>query len=261
MRSRILAPVERVGEVALEGVAAVGRAGYLAVGAFRALRKVEIWGPLLGPQMFEIGAASVPIALLIAMFTGIVLAIQAAYTLTGAVPLYFVGALTTKSMILELGPVLTGLALAGRVGASIAAEVGSMRVSEQIDALETLAYDPVAYLVVPRVLAGIIMFPLVVTLAMALGIVAGWLTALAQLDMSTPEFIRGSRLFFEVFDVQFALIKATSFGLAVTGIGSFFGFNTRGGAAGVGHATTRAVVVGSIAILVLDAFWAAALLD
>ena len=118
-----------------------------------------------------------------------------------------------------------------------------------------------AYLVVPRVLAGIIMFPLVVALAMALGIVAGWLTSLVQLGLSSPEFIRGARLFFKTFDVQFAMIKSVSFGLAVTGIGSFFGFNTRGGAVGVGRSTTRAVVVGSIAILVLDAFWAAALLD
>lgn len=261
MVSRILIPFGYVGRGALGALATVGRAGFLAVGAFQALRQADIWARLLLPQMYSIGAASVPIALFIATFTGMVIALQAAYSFTGAMPLYIIGVLTAKSMILELGPVLTGLSLSGRVGASIAAELGSMRVSEQIDALETLAYDPVAYLVVPRVLAGIIMFPLIVTLAMAIGIVAGWLTALMQLDMSTPEFIRGGRLFFETFDIQFALIKATTFGLAVTGIGSFFGFNTRGGAVGVGRATTRAVVVGSVAILVLDAFWAAALLD
>jgi phospholipid/cholesterol/gamma-HCH transport system permease protein len=126
--------------------------------------------------MARIGVESVPIALFIAMFTGIVLALQASYTFTGAMPLYFVGTLVGKTMILELGPVLTGLALAGRVGANIAAELGTMRVTEQIDALETLAYDPVAYLVVPRVLAGALMFPVVVMLANAVGIVAGWAT-------------------------------------------------------------------------------------
>ncbi len=122
--------------------------------------------------MVAIGVASAPIALFIATFPGIVLALQASYTLTDAVPMYFVGALVGKTMILELGPVLTGLALAGRVGAGVASEIGTMRVTEQIDALETLAYDPLAYLVVPRVLAGLIMFPVVVVLATAMGVLA-----------------------------------------------------------------------------------------
>lgn len=256
----LLVPAEVVGRGALEAVASVGRGGYLAVGAFRALRKVDIWGPLFVPQLAAVGVASIPIALFILMFTGVVMAIQASYTFTGTVPLYFVGALTAKTIILELGPVLAGLALAGRVGASIAAELGSMRVSEQIDALEALAYDPVAYLVVPRVLAGMIMFPVVTSFAMAVGIMASWITSLAMLDLTTPEFVKGLRLFFDTYDVQFALIKATSFGITVTGVGCFYGFHTRGGAEGVGISTTRAVVVSSMIILVLDAFWAAALL-
>jgi phospholipid/cholesterol/gamma-HCH transport system permease protein len=241
-------------------MASLGRGGYLALGAVRALRKADIWAPLFFPQLSAIGVASVPIALFVAAFTGIVLAIQASYTFTGTVPLYFVGALVGKTIILELGPVLTGLALAGRVGANIAAELGTMRVTEQIDALESLAYDPVAYLVVPRVAAGLIMFPVVVGLAMAMGIAAGWVTSLFLLDLSTPQFVRGLRLFFEPFDVQFALIKAASFGLTVTGVGAFFGYTCHGGAQGVGIATTRAVVGASMLILVLDAFWAAALL-
>ena len=117
-----------------------------------------------------------------------------------------------------------------------------------------------AYLVVPRVLAGLLMFPVVVVFAMAMGIGSGWITSLGLLDMSTPQFVRGLRLFFESFDVQFALIKAASFGLIVTGVGCFYGFTCTGGAAGVGRATTRSVVVASMMILVLDAFWAATLL-
>jgi phospholipid/cholesterol/gamma-HCH transport system permease protein len=123
-----------------------------------------------------------------------------------------------------------------------------------------MAYPPVAYLVAPRVLAGIIMFPVVTGLAVSVGIAFGWITALERLDMSTPEFVRGLRLFFLPFDVTFALIKATSFGFVVTSIGCFFGFHTGGGAAGVGLSTMRAVVVSSMAILVLDAFWAIVLL-
>lgn len=257
----LLFPVGAVGSGAIRLVSAVGRSGYLALGAARALRKVDIWLPLLGRNLWEVGVASIPLALFILAFTGVVLAIQASYTFTGMVPLYFVGALVGKTIIIELGPVLTGLALAGRVGASIASEIGSMRVTEQIDALEALAYDSVAYLVVPRTLAGLLMFPVVTVFAMAVGIGAGWATSLALLDMSSPEFIRGLRLFFEPFDIQFALIKATSFGLTVTGAGSFFGFHASGGAEGVGRATTRAVVVSSMIILVLDAFWAAALLE
>jgi phospholipid/cholesterol/gamma-HCH transport system permease protein len=226
----------------------------------RGVQRVDIWGRLLLGQMAKIGVESVPIALFIATFTGVVMALQASYTFTGAVPLYFVGALVGKTMILELGPVLTGLALSGRVGANIAAELGTMRVTEQIDALETMAYDPMAYLVVPRVLAGIIMVPMVVILATATGIAAGWITSLYLLDMSTPEFMKGLRLFFEPWDIQFAVIKSLSFGLTITSIGSFFGFTTRGGAEGVGHSATRAVVVSSMVILVLDAFWARTLL-
>ncbi|MCS5685824.1 MAG: ABC transporter permease, partial [Acidimicrobiales bacterium] len=200
------------------------------------------------------------IATFIAVFTGIVLALQASYTLTGAVPIYLVGSMVGKSMITELGPVLTGLSLAGRVGASTAAEVGTMRVTEQIDALETLAYDPVAYLVVPRVIAGVLMFPVVIVLASAVGVLTGWAASLTLLDMSSAEFVRGLRLFFVPFDVQFAVIKSLSFGLIVTSVGCFYGFHAKGGAGGVGVATTHAVVRSSMLILVLDAFWAVVLL-
>jgi phospholipid/cholesterol/gamma-HCH transport system permease protein len=260
MSGFVLTPVEYVGRWSISSVRSLGKAGYLTTGALRALRKVEIWGPRLVTQMVSVGVESVPIALFIAVFTGIVLALQASYTLTGAVPMYLVGTMVGKSMVLELGPVLTGLSLAGRVGASTAAEIGTMRVTEQIDALETLAYDPLAYLVVPRVLAGVLMFPVVIVLASAIGILTGWAASLTLLDMSSAEFVRGLRLFFQPFDIQFAVIKSLSFGLIVTGVGSFYGFHAKGGAGGVGVATTRAVVVSSMLILVLDAFWAVVLL-
>jgi phospholipid/cholesterol/gamma-HCH transport system permease protein len=253
-------PLAWVGRSAVDFAAAVGRFGSFTSSMVRGGADAATWSRMLAVNMVRLGVQSLPIALFIAAFTGIVMALQASYTLTGAVPLYFVGVLVGKTMILELGPVLTGRALAGRVGANIAAELGSMRVTEQIDALETLGYDPFSYLVLPRVLAGVLMFPVVVAFANATGIIAGWATALNLLDMSTPEFVRGLRLFFEPFDVAFSLIKAASFGLAVTLIGSFFGFYTAGGAAAVGRSTTQAVVVASMLILVLDAFWAVVLL-
>ena len=261
MRGRIfLDPFQTLGRSALDSAAQIGRWGGMGVASIRALPRVDIWGRLLLPQMARLGVDSVPIALFIAGFTGVVMALQASYTFTGAIPLYFVGTLVGKTMVLELGPVLTGLALSGRVGASIAAELGTMRVTEQIDALETLAYDPIAYLVVPRVLAGIIMFPIVIILATTIGVIAGWATSIQLLDMTTPEFMKGLRLFFEPWDVQYAFIKSLSFGLTVTSIGSFFGFTTHGGAEGVGISATKAVVASSMVILVLDAFWAAILL-
>jgi phospholipid/cholesterol/gamma-HCH transport system permease protein len=264
MRSFVLAlvrPFAAVGRATGGVLAAFGRFGGFFVDILTSLRDVSTWSPLLVQQMKRLGVDSIPIALFLAAFTGIVLALQASYTFTGAIPLYFVGTLVGKTMMLELGPVLTGLALSGRVGANIAAQLGTMRVSEQIDALETLAYNPMAYLVVPRVIAGVLMFPIIVTFANALGIAAGLVTAINLLDMSAEEFIRGLRLFYEPFDITYSLIKTTSFGLIITVIGSFMGFTTKGGAVGVGASTTRAVVISSMLILVFDAFWAVVLLQ
>jgi phospholipid/cholesterol/gamma-HCH transport system permease protein len=131
-----------------------------------------------------------------------------------------------------------------------------MRVTEQIDALETLAYDPHSYLVVPRVLAGTVMFPVVVGAAMVTGVASGWLASIALLDLSSADFTKGLRLFFSGFDVRYGLVKSASFGFVVTLIGSIRGLRARGGAEGVGRAATSAVVYSAVAILVLDAFWA-----
>ena len=210
--------------------------------------------------MRRLGVDSVPISIFLAIFTGIVLALLASYIFTGAVPRYFVGTLVTKAVLMELGPVLTGMALAGRVGANVAAELGTMRVTEQVDALETLSISPGSYLVVPRVVAAVIMFPAVTALAMAVGVLSGWVTSMVTLDIDTVSFVKGSRLFYQFKDVWYGLVKAASFGGAVALAGALQGLDTRGGAEGVGRAATRAVVIGCMAILVLDAFWAMVLL-
>ncbi|UCG85717.1 MAG: ABC transporter permease, partial [Gemmatimonadota bacterium] len=189
----------------------------------RSFRDVRVWAALTPVQMRRIGVQSLPIALFISVFTGIVLALLASYTLTGAVPLYFVGTMVGKAVMIELAPVLVGLALAGRVGANIAAELGTMRVTEQVDALETLAYDPQSYLVVPRVLAATLMFPVVVALSEAVGIVSGWITSVGLLDLSTIEFVKGLRLFYEFKDIWYGLFKSMSFGFAIALIGCIRG--------------------------------------
>jgi phospholipid/cholesterol/gamma-HCH transport system permease protein len=248
--------IAAIGRTFREGVEEVGRAGGFVAESAGASRDVATWLPRVTMHARMLGVDSLPIALFIALFTGIVLALLASYSITGAVPLYFVGTLVEKTVTMELAPVLTGLALAGRVGANIAAELGTMRVTEQIDALETLSYDPHAYLVVPRVIAGTVMFPIVVGLAMVMGVAAGWAASVMLLDLSSPDFVKGLRLFFTSFDVRYGLVKAASFGAAVTLIGCMSGMRASGGAEGVGQAATRAVVHSAIMILVLDAFWA-----
>ena len=253
-------PLTIVGAAVLQQLADFGRFSRFVAESTRALADLRTWPGLTVLQMRRLGVNSLPIALFLSAFTGIVLALQASYTFTGAIPLYFVGALVGKTMILELGPVLTGLALSGRIGANIAAELGTMRVSEQIDALETMAYDPMAYLVVPRVLAGFLMFPVIVVFANVVAIFFGLVTSVLLLEMSPQTFIRGARLFYRHFDLIYSVIKGFSFGFVITVIGCYQGFNTRGGAEGVGISTTRAVVIAGMLILVLDAFWAATLL-
>lgn len=253
MRSQVAAAVQ-------PRLLAVGRAAGFVYDVARSLREVGLWARVTIAQMRRLGVQSLPIALFIAAFTGIVLALLSSYSFSGAVPLYFVGTLVGKTVMMELAPVLTGLALAGRVGANIAAELGTMKVTEQVDALETLAYDPLSYLVAPRVLAAAVMFPVVVALAMVMGVASGWLTAINLLDLSTPEFIKGLRLFYQFKDIWFGLVKSVSFGLAIALIACYKGLRARGGAEGVGLATTEAVVLSAKMILVLDAFWAVVLL-
>ena len=237
----------------LEGIGAMAR---FTADTLRAVADVETWGPFASMHMRRLGVDSLPIGMFIAIFAGIVLSLLASYSFTGAVPMYFVGTLVEKTITMELAPVLTGLALAGRVGANIAAELGTMRVTEQIDALETLSYDPQSYLVVPRVIAGTVMFPVVVGAAMVTGVLSGWLTSVTLLDISSAEFVKGLRLFFSEFDVRYGLVKSASFGFMVTLIGSIRGLRAQGGAEGVGRAATSAVVYSAVMILVLDAFWA-----
>ena len=252
--------IERIGRRAAGFIEAAGRGGQFLGDMVAALPDVATWGRPALVQMRRVGVDSLPVALFIAAFTGVVLALQASYTFTGAVPMYFVGTLVGKSMMLELGPMLVGLALAGRVGASMAAELGTMRVTEQVDALETLAYNPQSYLVVPRVVAGTAMFPAVVALSILVGIVTGWLTSLVLLKLTTPEFVKGLRLFYEFKDSWFGLFKSATFGFTITFVGCAVGLTTRGGAEGVGRSTTQAEVYSAVFILMLDAFWAAVLL-
>lgn len=250
------AQISAFGSLVRRLIEPVGTGAHFVRDVARASRDTRSWIPEFSTHARILGVESLPIGIFIALFTGIVLALLASYSVGDLVPPYFVGTLVQKTVTLELAPVLTGLALAGRVGANIAAELGTMRVTEQIDALETLTFDPMSHLVVPRVFASALMFPVVVGVAMLVGLLSGWLASLSLLDLSTPQFLKGVRIFFTSFDVRYGLVKSASFGAAVALIGCRAGLTTLGGAQGVGRSATRAVVISAVMILVLDAFWA-----
>jgi len=214
------------------------------------------WLPLTVKQMKNVGVDSVPLAGTVAAFIGAVTAYQTVFQLFPGAQLTAVAWIVRQSIVLELGPLITALVLAGRVGARMTAEIGTMRVTEQIDALETLAYDPVAYLVVPRFIAGITMVPLVTIIAIATGIAAGGLMVVAFTHVTASDFETGLHLTFIPFQVYYALIKATLFGGAIALIGSYEGYTAEAGAEGVGSSTARTVVISSVVILLLDALTA-----
>ena len=207
---------------------------------------------LIFDSMLEIGVRSLPIVLVISVFAGATTAWQANYQLEGYISMRYLGTAVSKSIILELGPVLTGLVIAGRVGASIAASLGAMRVTEQIDALSTMAIDPVRYLVLPRVTASMVMVPLLTIYSCFFGIIAGMFVSMYLLNVSMGIFIFGLRHYFYISDIVVCLVKSLVFGTGLSVLGCYYGFNTSGGAEGVGRAAIKAYVAASVFILLSD---------
>jgi len=205
-------------------------------------------------QAEEVGVQSLPVVLLTALFTGMVLALQSYIVFHRFAAESMTGIVVSMSVVRELGPVLVGLMVAGRVGASFAAELGTMRVSEQIDALWTLSTDPVRYLILPRLLAATLMMPLLVIVADFIGIYGGYAISVYVLDQNPSVYIENTTLYMELQDFYSGLVKAAFFGMLIGTIGCTEGFHCQGGAAGVGRATTRAVVISCMSILVSDYF-------
>ena len=227
--------------------------GYLFTGRI-ALRDVA-------RQMYWMGIGSIPIVLVTGMLGGIVTSQQGGYQFTGGVPLYILGSVVASSVILELGPVMTAIVLIGRVGARITAELGTMQVSEQIDALYSLGRDPVRTLVAPRIIAGLIVVPILVALCNLAGVVSGMLAAQATLHLGIPAFRYGAGLFWHNWDMLYSELKAVAFGFVIPLVASHMGLATRGGAEGVGKSTTSAVVLMTLSVLVIDALFPPLLLN
>lgn len=248
----ILDPVAAIGRAVLSGLQAAGAVILFALEALTHLVRPPFYGRLFLRHVTDIGYFSLPVVALTAFFTGMVLALQsytgfARFNAEGAVANVVVLSITR-----ELGPVIASLMVAGRIGASFAAEIGTMRVTDQIDALTTLSTNPMKYLVAPRLLAGIIALPFLVLVADILGVMGGWLIGTVKLDFSSAGYLKASFDFLQTMDVVSGLVKAAVFGFVIALMGCWCGYNSRGGAQGVGAATTSAVVASSILILAVD---------
>ncbi|MCK4738688.1 MAG: ABC transporter permease [Deltaproteobacteria bacterium] len=203
-------------------------------------------------QMEFVGVNSLFIVLLTGSFTGMVLAMQSYIALNKFGAESLVGTTVALSMTRELGPVLTGLMVTGRAGSAMATELGTMRVSEQIDALYTMAINPVKYLIVPRVIAGVLMLPILVIVADLVGIAGGYLIGVNMLDINSGVYMARTEEYLQMSDIFNGLIKAAVFGLLISLSACYQGFNAKGGAEGVGKCTTQAVVMGSVMVLISD---------
>lgn len=230
---------------------------------YRAIRSSTEFSTYKGNLVSEFvktGFDSLPIVVLTGLFTGAVLTIQTSYQLVSSLlPASVIGAIVTQSIIIELSVAISSLVLAGRIGARIATELGTMRVSEQIDALETMGFNSVSYLVVPRVLAGILMFPVIYVVCTAAGI-GGGIVAGVMNGLPSETFLEGGREYFFARDIIFGLIKAFVFGFVITAVSCYKGYYASGGAEGVGKATTQAAVLSCVYVLLSDFFLAALLL-
>ena len=241
--------LQPIGRTILAFMTATGRLSMFTAISVSHCFRPPLYPRLILRQMVEIGFYSLPVVGLTAIFTGMVLALQsytgfARFSAESAIPNVVIVSITR-----ELGPVLAGLMVAGRVGAAMAAEIGTMRVTEQIDALDTLATNPFKYLVAPRLIAGVTMMPLLVLVADTIGVFGGYLVSTAKLGFNSATYIHNTIDFMEFQDVFSGVVKAAVFGFLITLMGCYNGYTSKGGAQGVGMATTNAVVSASILIL------------
>ncbi|WP_445678672.1 MlaE family ABC transporter permease [Radicibacter daui] len=242
--------VAAIGRAVLDFLPAIGRLAIFTATSLSHCVRPPFYPRLIGRQMLDIGYYSLPVVGLTAIFTGMVLALQSYSGFSRFNAESAIATVVVLSVTRELGPVLAGLMVAGRVGAAMAAEIGTMRVTEQIDALTTLSTQPHKYLVAPRLIAGLIMLPCLVLVADIIGVFGGYLVGVYKLNFNAATYLANTWQYLETLDVVSGLVKAAVFGFIITLMGCYHGYNSKGGAQGVGAATTNAVVSASILILV-----------
>ena len=220
---------------------------------FQKPEKGKIYVQQVMLELDKLGLQSLGIVSIISFFMGAVITIQTASSLDSAlVPLYTVGYATRQTIILELAPTIIALILAGKVGSNIASEIGTMRVTEQIDALEIMGINSASYLIMPKVVAAILINPFIIILSMFIGIMGGWIAGTLTGALATADFIMGVQFDFDPFSVTYALIKTLFFAFVITSIPAYHGYYTKGGALEVGRSATKGVVYSSILILILN---------
>lgn len=251
-RSVFLHLCQQLGAVTLRFCAAVGNLALFVFHGTRSVLKPPYYPRLILRQFVDIGYYSLPVVGMTALFTGMVLALQSYSGFSRFNAESAVATVVVLSVTRELAPVLAGLMVAGRIGAAMAAEIGTMKVTEQIDALRTLSTDPFQYLVAPRVLAGTVMLPVLVLIADIIGVFGGYLVGVHKLNFNAAVYLKQTWDFLEPMDVISGLVKAGVFGFIVALMGCYHGYNSNRGAQGVGRATTNAVVASSILILIFN---------
>ena len=252
--NRVSGALDRLGRAVLENVEEMGKIVLLFISVLAWMFRPPLKLRNIFKQMEFVGVKSIFVVVLTGTFTGMVMALQGyhGFRMFGAESL--VGGTVALGMTRELGPVLTSLMVTARAGSAMAAELGTMRVTEQIDALYVMAVNPVKHLIVPRVIAGVLMVPLLTVVADFVGILGGYFVGVHILGINSGVFVKNITRLVELDDIYNGLVKAACFGLILSLIGCYKGFNTRGGAEGVGRATTEAVVLASITILISDYF-------
>ena len=252
MEALLLDPLAALGRGTLAACRTVGGVALFALEALSHLLRPPFYGRLFWRAFVQIAWFSLPVVALTAVFTGMVLALQSYTGFARFNAQSAIASVVVISLVRELGPVLAALMVAGRIGASFAAEIGTMRVTDQIDALTTLSTNPMKYLVAPRLLAAVIALPLLVLVADVLGVMGGWLIGTFKLGFVSAAYLKSTFDYLETGDVVSGLVKAAVFGFIIALMGTWCGYNSKGGAQGVGGATTTAVVASSILILALD---------
>ncbi|MFT5024326.1 MAG: phospholipid/cholesterol/gamma-HCH transport system permease protein [Glaciecola sp.] len=231
----------------------IGRYGLLLKKVFGKREKASIYWQRIIEEMEEIGVKSIGLVALMSLFVGAVITLQTASNIDNPlIPIYLVGFATRESIILEFSPTMLSLILAGKVGSKIASELGNMRISEQIDAIEIMGVNSAGYLIFPKIVAAVITFPLLIIMSMTLGMVGGWIVSVGSSLVSSYDYVYGIHYDFKVFNVVYALVKTLFFAFIITSVSAYYGYFVKGGSLEVGQSSTSAVVSSSVVILIVN---------
>jgi len=241
-----------IGRLTLKFFITYGRLTIMTGQALLALRRLPRYLDQVIEQYIYIGKRSLPLICVGSIFMGLLMGVQIGTQISETTPVWVEGGLILRTVLLEMGPIIMGIVLAGRVGSGIASELGTMQITEQVDALRTMGINPIEYLVMPRILSGVIAFTMMIVFVDFLALLAAFVSSYFTVDMTWTGFVRGMRHSYVQSDVFTSLIKASIFGFIVTAFGSFFGLQASAGAKGVGNSTTKAVIWSSLSVIVLD---------